>query len=324
MQRTHPVALAPAALICALVLGACGHAAQQGRASGAATLPAAAPAGLAEARASLLAADRAYADSSGRGNLVDGIVRMLAHDGILVTGAGSPVPRGTEAARRYLVADTLRLRSTMTWRPLRADVSADGTRGYSYGFTEVRLPDGSSAPGKYSAFWRREADGSWKVMAYRRGRRAEGPVAAEPPAGFGSPSADRYPSFRPADPAALRDSVDAVERAFSAMAGARGAGAAFAANAAPDGAHFGTGADFAFGPEAIGGMFAEPLPPGQSFSWRPDVVEVAPGGDLAFTTGPIEVQELGPDGVRKVNPPGRYFSIWRRQPDGSWKFVIDG
>ncbi|HEX2187487.1 MAG TPA: MBL fold metallo-hydrolase, partial [Longimicrobiaceae bacterium] len=140
----------------------------------------AAPAGLGEARASLLAADRAYADSSARGSLVDGILRMLAPDGILVTGTGSPLPRGADEARRFLESDTLRLRSTLTWRPLRADVSADGTRGYSYGFTEVRLPDGSSAPGKYSAFWRRGADGSWKVAAYRRGWRPEGPVPAAP------------------------------------------------------------------------------------------------------------------------------------------------
>ncbi|HEX2188751.1 MAG TPA: nuclear transport factor 2 family protein, partial [Longimicrobiaceae bacterium] len=94
-------------------------------------------------------------------------------------------------------------------------------------------------------------------------------------------------------------------------------------NAAPDGAHFGAGAGFEFGPAAIGAMAAG-FPADVSFTWAPDVVEVAPSGDLAFTTGPVQVREAKPDGTRQAGPPGRYFSIWRRQADGTWKFVIDG
>ncbi len=51
------------------------------------------------------------------------------------------------------------------------------------------------------------------------------------------------------------------------------------------------------------------------FSWHPDTVVVVGTGDLALSTGPV----LDPAG--KVI--GRFNSVWRRKPDGSWKVVID-
>ena len=56
---------------------------------------------------------------------------------------------------------------------------------------------------------------------------------------------------------------------------------------------------------------------------RPDIVEVAPTGDLAFTTGPVYPLPAPGDTARPA-PVGRYFSVWRRQDDGSWRYVIDG
>jgi ketosteroid isomerase-like protein len=51
--------------------------------------------------------------------------------------------------------------------------------------------------------------------------------------------------------------------------------------------------------------------------WRAQYVGVAPSGDLAFSAGPSLLRGLGrPSG-------GFYLTVWRRQPDGGWKFVLD-
>jgi hypothetical protein len=52
--------------------------------------------------------------------------------------------------------------------------------------------------------------------------------------------------------------------------------------------------------------------------WRTQYIAVAPSGDLAFSAGPSLLRGGGgrPSG-------GFYLAVWRRQPDGSWKFVLD-
>lgn len=58
--------------------------------------------------------------------------------------------------------------------------------------------------------------------------------------------------------------------------------------------------------------FSGETPP---FSWRPEVVEVLPAGDLALSSGPV----FGTDGRRVAT----FNSIWRREPDGRWRVIFD-
>jgi ketosteroid isomerase-like protein len=51
------------------------------------------------------------------------------------------------------------------------------------------------------------------------------------------------------------------------------------------------------------------------FSWKPEQVEVLDSGALAMTSGPV----LDPSGKRI----GTFNSIWRREPGGQWKIVLD-
>lgn len=55
--------------------------------------------------------------------------------------------------------------------------------------------------------------------------------------------------------------------------------------------------------------------PTAPFSWAPADVEVLDSGTLGYSSGPV----LDPAGNRV----GTFNSIWRRQPDGSWKIVFD-
>jgi len=54
--------------------------------------------------------------------------------------------------------------------------------------------------------------------------------------------------------------------------------------------------------------------------WKPLRAEVSESGDLGYTWG---VAESGPAKEGPFKPYGIYVTIWKRQPDGRWKFVYD-
>lgn len=57
-----------------------------------------------------------------------------------------------------------------------------------------------------------------------------------------------------------------------------------------------------------------------TLNWRPAYADVSFAGDLGYTTGPVVLT----DNTQK-NPPrySYYFSVWRKQRDGSWKVELD-
>ena len=52
-----------------------------------------------------------------------------------------------------------------------------------------------------------------------------------------------------------------------------------------------------------------------SLNWGPEFAGISGGGDFGFTTGPYN------GGGAAF---GQYFTVWRRQADGSWKWIYDG
>ena len=45
-------------------------------------------------------------------------------------------------------------------------------------------------------------------------------------------------------------------------------------------------------------------------------------GDLAYTYGIYRTTMMGADG-KSVVEPGKFVTVWRRQPDGKWRIVVD-
>jgi uncharacterized protein (TIGR02246 family) len=59
-----------------------------------------------------------------------------------------------------------------------------------------------------------------------------------------------------------------------------------------------------------------------SLTFMPTRVEVAKSGDLAFTQGPYKMTFSDVRGNR-FEDEGKYLTVWRKLPDGSWKAVED-
>ncbi len=112
-------------------------------------------------------------------------------------------------------------------------------------------------------------------------------------------------------PAAQLSEVVEAERAFARTAQTDGVNAAFVRYSAPDGIVFQPGPM-----PAKQALAANPIPP-IPLKWWPVYAGIAASGDLGFTTGPF----VAGSGERRGH--GWYFTIWKRQPDGSWRWLLD-
>ena len=248
-------------------------------------------------RDALLAADRTLSERTATLGMVDGFLPGLTGGGAYLH-PGAPLLRGSETIRMFLQSsDTL---EKLTWSPVFADVSADGRLGYSYGFVR-----GDGKRGKYLACWQKEREG-WRVVAYARSRTVPvtdsiAPVNVVPGA----------PVRGGADPAQLI-SADSL---FAAMSVSQGAKPAFLAFAAEDAISFGGGPQLNRGRAAIGAAF-DGFPSGAVLAWWPVGAAIAESGDLGCTIGEATIESL--------HQYSKYLTIWKRQKDGSWKFVADG
>ena len=119
----------------------------------------------------------------------------------------------------------------------------------------------------------------------------------------------------PLVPAADAGKLVASEHAFAAMARGQGVRRAFMEWLAP------TGVLFRPGP-VIGRRFYEAGrdDPGL-LEWDPDHAVMSASGDMGWTTGPwafrTDSSKAQPDAY------GQFVTVWRRQPDGSWRAALD-
>lgn len=61
---------------------------------------------------------------------------------------------------------------------------------------------------------------------------------------------------------------------------------------------------------------------GPRIRWRPEFVEVLDNGEYAFSRGPYRIVTIDENGVSSEMW-GTFNSVWRRNPDGRWRVVID-
>ena len=120
-----------------------------------------------------------------------------------------------------------------------------------------------------------------------------------------------------------KDEIIQTEKAFSAMASSDGIGEAFLHYAAED-AVLKRNEELIIGKQSIAQLFNKN--PSKSMkttlTWAPDFVDVSTSGDLGYTYGKYRYIEIDSLGNRHENE-GVFHTVWKRQVDGSWKFVWD-
>lgn len=112
-----------------------------------------------------------------------------------------------------------------------------------------------------------------------------------------------------------------ADRAFYAAV-AEGGADAWASWFTEDAAVVQEGVGEVRGREAIRALMAWLDTPGVSLRWEPERADIAASGDLGWTTGRFVSEGPGPDGTT-ARAEGVYVTIWRLQPDGTWKAVMD-
>jgi len=273
-----------------------------------------------EAHDALLRADIGRADSVAQLGYVGGLGTMFTDDVVFLRG-GLPIIRGRSAALAIASAESVSSASTVRWQPVRAATSADGGSGYSYGYTIISTPTPTAAPlvriDRYIAFWRREEHG-WRIAAYAETYGSPPPALALPPGAEHAVLRDQPMSRARGALEAMR----AADTAFSRDAALRGTGRAFAAFAASDAQVFSGPGEFISGPDAIMDSFG-PASRDNSLVWHPLLGEVARSGDLGFTVGNAVFTGKREDGAPLVRH-SKYLTVWKRQRDGEWRFVVDG
>lgn len=272
-----------------------------------------------EAHDALLRADLGRADSVTQFGIAAGFASSFASDVVYLRG-GLPIVRGRAAVEAIATAGTNAAGTAMRWQPVRAEASADGSTGYSYGYAVYSTP-GVALPtirlDRYIAFWRREAAG-WKVAAYAETYGGPPPALALPP----EASAFVLPDVAMSRGLGALEAIRAADTDFAAMATKLGTGRAFGEFAAANAQIFSMPGEFITGPQAISEAFG-PTTDESNLAWHPVAGEVAKSGDLGFTVGNAVFTGRRADGTPERRY-SKYLTVWKKQHDGRWRYVVDG
>lgn len=269
-----------------------------------------------EAQASLVDAERAFSRLSETKGIREAFLTCLAADAVVFRPgpvAGRPVYETMDPANP----------TVLTWEPEVAEVSASGELGYTSGPYQVRPGRGlePTAFGHYVSVWKKQADGTWKVLldiGVQHGR-PESSAAVKAVAPPRPPAA-----FEALSPEALREE----ERAFGERAGLfeketaiRGSRKALSAFATDDVRVYRPGQFPTVGKSALKDLIpanAGQISPGSQRRNAAFHVGFTWSGDLAYNYGTFEISAS-----RSTIQTTAYLRIWRKGASGIWKICLD-
>lgn len=127
-------------------------------------------------------------------------------------------------------------------------------------------------------------------------------------------------SSTPASQEKLRSELFAVEKEFCAMAQSEGVQKAFV-YFCDDSVVIIRRGQLLKGKEAMRKEYAS-FPANAKIDWAPDFADVSSSGDLGYTYG--KYMHTYTDSIGHTTQTGGIFhTVWKRQPDGKWRFVWD-
>lgn len=116
----------------------------------------------ADPKADLLSADTAFSARAAKDGVLQAFLAVATADTKLLSETG----KGFDAVKSGF--KDMPPTATLTWKPVQAEASMAGDLGYTWGRYEYRDRTADGKPvvetGTYVTIWRRQADGSWKVV----------------------------------------------------------------------------------------------------------------------------------------------------------------
>jgi len=258
------------------------------------------------ALAAMADAERAFSRRASESSPRDAFIEFFADESVSFQGGPGPA---RERLRQQPPPPPGR--PAFTWEPRTGDVAASGDLGWLTGPVKFPQPDGSVRPGCYFSVWKKQADGSFRVIL---------DIGVQPPGEVPfAPGFVRAPSRATGKPAPTRAEAEQAlldaDKAFSAVIAKEGAAAAFRAVMHPGARLHRNG----FLPMTSRDQATEWLAAQvKAMTSEPLKSETGASGDLGFTWGKATI--TGTDG-KPVD--GYYVRLWTVGAGNRWQLVAD-
>ena len=256
--------------------------------------------------ASLVEAEREFSRTSAAKGTREAFIANLADDSTLFR------PHAV-AGKKWMIEQPARP-GLLVWQPIFADISRSGDLGYTTGPWEFRKngsEDKEVAHGHYITLWKKQSDGTWKVVIDTG---INNPPPTAKAGDVQSPRATGAASDKKADVESAREKLLSLDREFSKSSAAKGTLGAYLSYMADDIRLFREDAYPFVGKQAVSAALAERK---GLLIWQPAKSDVASAADLGYTYGAGKIKKDS-DQVEHFN----YLRIWKRQ-SGAWKVVLD-
>ncbi|MBX7222067.1 MAG: hypothetical protein K1Y36_19100 [Blastocatellia bacterium] len=248
-------------------------------------------------------------------------LEFLADDAVLFRPTPVPGKKWVEA--------TPSQQDWLNWYPVFVDAAQSGDMGYTTGPWDYRpkvTDEKAVAFGHFISIWKKQPDGSFKVVLDNGIKHTEPKVKIEPIVQT-PPAVANAGTGKKAD--VVKETADLlkVDEAFSKLSQDKGWLPAYLSVAAQDIR-----------------LYREPnlpfvgrdklrqasLGPDTKVTWKPERADVSQAGDMGYTYGISEASPEVSVGTQKAEAaqPSKttrsmFLHIWKKQADGQWKLVLD-
>lgn len=117
--------------------------------------------------------------------------------------------------------------------------------------------------------------------------------------------------------------IMAAEKAFNDMAAAKGIKEAFVYYAAEDVIIKRGNDSLIYGRAGVSNFYGRDFFKNATVTWAPDFTDASESGDMGYTVGKyLWILKDGSGAIKDQNK-GVFHTVWKKQADGSWKYVWD-
>lgn len=259
---------------------------------------------------SLVESERTFASASAELGMRDAFIAYMADDAVIFR------PRAVNA-QAFLHEQPVEP-GLLAWEPAFADVADAGDLGFTTGpWKYAPNPnDDYIAFGQYFSFWKKQSDGTWKVVIDH----GTSQPARDAKQAVGTPiraTADQGEEVDPADITEIRESLLARDRAFASELSTDVTSEMLATFVDPSIRLLRNGGPPLHGIESMQTLASETA---GSPTWVVLGGDVSRSGDLGYTYG--EYTLTAPASATPEES-GNYVRAWRRSRDGVWRIVVD-